>query len=214
MYLANSIFPGSAYDKSPTYLPTGRQLIEVIGVAKLTDTLQTAIPLQILSTKPKTLENDFPSLPMTLPIGAQIERVDFRLPKPPAQGDSPIFGVDLPKGCTIIGTTGEKLKITPVSLPFTPTLPAITSVSSTYAVGATAVLSRAAGVADSALPNLLGTLAAPLTFQLTCTNSADSAAGTGVRLSVTSATAYVYSRIIYTIPGDAVPTWAVDLPAS
>ncbi|NJL10941.1 MAG: hypothetical protein HC908_14300 [Calothrix sp. SM1_7_51] len=139
----------------------------------------------------------------------------MRLPRAAALGNEPVYGIDLPRGCTMIGTTGENLKVSPTTVTtHTVVSPIITSANNAYSPNSQAVLSRASGVADAAAPSLLTTvIGAPFTLQVSCSNAGNTAAGNGIRLSQAGAHAFIYARIIYSLPGDAVKPWTLDLPA-
>ncbi|RUR77002.1 hypothetical protein PCC6912_39610 [Chlorogloeopsis fritschii PCC 6912] len=207
--LGNAIFRGDAYQAAEQGIlgADGRTYVTLLAIAKLTDTLQTSIPLQVVaSSKPNTLQGKYPPVNLSVPVGGQIHRVDFRLPLRGAAGDELQYGIYLPKNCTIIGTSTDNLKVSPTSgTTHTVTAPVIASASNSYTPGAGAVLSRAAGVADQASPSLLTTVSgSPLVLQLTCSNAGNTAAGTGIRLSQTGAIAYAFARVIYSIAGDAI----------
>lgn len=210
--LGNSIGYGDWYQNDQgLILPNGRIAVTKIAIATLTDTLQITIPLNVFAPgKPNTLQGKYPPVPLSIPVGGQIDRVDFRLPKYQLPQEEYTYGLHLPKGCTIIGTTTDKLKVSPTSsTTHTVTAPVISSASSAYAPGASAVLSRAAGVADANSPSLLTTVSgSPLVLGIACSATGNDGAGTGIRLSQAGAIAYIYARVIYTIAGDAIdPTY-------
>ncbi len=207
---SNIIYPGDFTDLPEAYQPKGgfglglpgRQPIFLEGWAKLTDTLQTDIPVMIKSTKPLSLEGSYPDKALTVPIGGQIDYVGFRLPREAAEGDEPIYGVDLPRNTTLIGTTGENLKVAPTdATAHTVTAPAIASADNAFTPDSQAKASRAHGVVDAASPSLLRTVAgSALEFQISVSNAGNTAAGTGIRLSTTGAIAYIYVWVFYNIP--------------
>ncbi|MBO3463129.1 hypothetical protein G7B40_001445 [Aetokthonos hydrillicola Thurmond2011] len=195
--------------------PNGGRFIWQYARAQLTSTLQNAIPLLVPYVKPNTQLSQYPDIPLQLPVGAQIQRVDFRLPRTPTLGDASIYEIDLPKGCTIIGTTGENLKVSPTSgTTHTVVAPVITCASSSYTPNASAVLQRQSGQADQSSPSLIQTVSgSAMTLQITVSNAGNSAAGNGIALSLSGALAYIYASIIYRIDGDAIKPWSLDLPA-
>lgn len=214
--LGNSIGLGDWYQNDQgLLLPNGRIAITKVAIAILTDTLQTTIPLNVIAPgKPNTLQGKYPPVPLSIPVGGQIDRVDFRLPQALLPQEEYIYGLHLPKNCTIIGTTGENLKVSPTSgTTHTVTAPVITSASNAYTAGGSAVLSRAAGVVDAASPSLLTTVSgSALALGVAVSNAGNTAVGTGIRLSQAGAIAYIYARVCYTIPGDAINGIYLPLP--
>lgn len=215
MFAGNVIHEGDSYKRQYGIDESGRFFYEAIARARLTDVLQSAIALNIFSTKPNSVVGNFPPIPLQIPIGGHLERVDLRLPRAAAAGDEPIYGIDLPKNCTMIGTTGENLKVSPTTgTTHTVVSPVITSANNAYTPNSQAVLSRASGVPDAAAPSLLTTVTgAPLALQVSCSNAGNTAAGNGIRLSLAGTHAFIYARVIYSLPGDAVKPWSLDLPA-
>lgn len=194
--------------------PDGKRFVWQYARAPITDTLQTVIPLKVPPVKPPTMSSVYPEVPLVIPVGAQIQRVDFRLPRSVNPGEEYVYGIDLPKNCTIVGTTGENLKVSPASgTTHTVIAPLLTSVSNTYTPGAGVVLQRASGQVDAASPSLITTVSgSPLTLQMSVSNAGNTAAGNGIRLSSAKATAFIYASIVYRIDGDAVKPWNLDLP--
>lgn len=211
----NVIFSGDSYRgvNQGEISPNGRIYVELVARGELTDVLQSSIPLRIFSTRPNSLQGQFPPQNLQVPVGGQITRVDFRLPRQPSQGDEPIFGVDLPRNCTLVGTTGENLKVSPTTgSTHTTTAPVIAAANNSYTPNSQAVLSRPDGVADAA--GLLTTVSgSPLVLQATVSNAGNTAAGSGIRLSQTGARAFIFARVIFSLPGDAIAPWGLDLPA-
>ena len=207
--LGNSISYGDWYQLADQGIidVNGRNFVTTIGRGTITDTLQSIIPLRVFAPgKPLTLQARFPDLPFQVPVGGQIVRVDFRLPATLLPQEEPTFALQIPKGGTIVGTTGENLKVSPTTVTtHTVTSPVITSASNAYTPGASAVLSRSGGTGDQVSPSLLTTVAgSPLILGLAVSNAGNTAAGNGIRLSTVGAIAYVFARVIYSIPGDAV----------
>lgn len=195
--------------------PNGRVAIPLIGRATITDTLQTTLQLLVYPPgKNLILQGKYPPLPFTIPVGGQIERVDFRLPRSLLPDETYTYGLQLPKGCTIVGTTGENLKVSPTTgTTHTVTSPVITAANNAYAPGAQGVLSRAAGIGDQASPSLLTTVSgSPLTLGIAVSNAGNTAVGTGIRLSQAGAIAYIHARVIYTVAGDAVDPTLLPFP--
>lgn len=161
------------------------------GLAKLTDTLQTAIPLTIPSWRRD--QTTWPDRPLVLPAGATVNYVGLRLPEYGNQfeGASP-YGM-LPIGCQIVGTTGENLKVSPATggTTHTTTSPSIACTSNQYTPDAFATSFRPSGLPNQASPSWITTLAGSVTPQITVSNAGNTAAGNGVRLSQTGAIAFI-----------------------
>lgn len=194
--------------------PDGGRFVWQYAKALLTNTLQTAIPLMVPYVKPNTELSIYPDVPLAIPIGAQIMRVDFRLPRAIGLGDSPIYGIDLPKNVTLVGTTGENLKVSPTTgTTHTVVAPVLTAANNAYTPNTGAVLQRQAGQADQASPSLIQTVSgSPLPLQVTVSNAGNTAAGNGIALSAANVTAFIYASVIYRIDGDPVKPWNLDLP--
>lgn len=204
----NVIFTGDDYKLQGTRAPSGRVFIRQVGVARLTDALQAAIPLEVIAWgQPRILHGStYPPKPLKVPVGGQIERVDFRLPLQAIPGNEAFYGIYLPKSSTLVGTTGENLKISPTTgTTHTVTSPVITSVNNAYTAGTGAVATRASGVADQASPSLIRTVTgADLVFQVTVSNAGNTAAGNGIRLSGVGDKSLIYAQIIYSLDGDPI----------
>ena len=186
--------PLYSYDNQGVVDFRGNASQRVLGIAKLTDTLQTAIPIYIPSGKKD--QSKYPDKLLVIPSGAQVNYLGMRLPgyyyqTPEAYGY-------LPAGVTIVGTTGEKVKISPTSgTTYTQLAPAITAASSAYTPDATATAYRGIGVADAASPSILRTLGSDTTLQVTVSNAGDTAVGTGIKLSATGAIAHIVVEVYY-----------------
>lgn len=194
--------------------PDNRKRYQLWGWAKLTDTLQTSIPLLCYAlTKKGGNAASYPPKPLVIPSGAQIDSVGLSLPAANTGATDSIYGAQLPKNCTIIGTTGENLKVSPTTgTTHTVTAPVITSASNAYTAGTGAVVSRAAGVADAVSPSLLLTLGSATTYQITVSNAGNTAAGNGIRLSLTGAIAFIVAEIWYTLPPNPPNPYLFDMP--
>lgn len=214
-----TLYPGNVVALPDPYISQavlgmdGRHWYRAVARAELTDTLQTDIPLLIYSQKPNSLLGNFPPKPLILPTGAQIHKVTLRLPANAAEGFEPTYGIDLPRNTTMVGTTGELVKVATTAAPYTPVAPAIASVGNAYAANASAVLARQTAQADQAAPNLLTTLVADTTYQISVSDAGSTAAGTGISLSA-AGTAFIYADIFYALDGDAVKPWNLDLPVA
>lgn len=190
----------------------GSEQKPVYGLAKLTDQLQTSIPLIIPSWRKDQVS--FPDRNLVLSTGTVVNYVGFRLPEygNAFEGVSTPYGL-LPTGCTIIGTTGENLKVSPTTgTTHTVTTPAIACASNAYQPDASAFVWRAPGVADQASPSLLTTIASPTTLQLTVSNAGNTAVGNGIRLSQTGAIAFVLVTLWVASPQAPLRLREIELP--
>lgn len=214
----NVIFHPDPYkpDVQAIISPDGNRYVWKWARAKLTDALQTTIPLYVAAAKPVYLKDMYPDVPLTVPVGAQIQRIDFRLPGAANVGGDTNNGIYLPKNCTIIGTTGENLKVSPATgTTQTTTSPLITCSNNLYTANTGAILQRASGQVDQVSPSLLQTVTGtPLTLQITVSNAANTAAGTGIKLSAEKATSFIYAHVVYRLDGDPIKPWNFELPMS
>jgi hypothetical protein len=212
----------------------GRTWTTVTALALLTDTLQTVIPLKIYSNHspalgqtPSAIASDpnikssYPSQLLQIPVGAQVQRLSFRTPKTyptPGQqltsgGMSVRWGEYMPQGCTLIGTTGEHLKITATDgTQYTNTTPVLVAASSAYAPGTAVTYQRNSGGTDQSSPDLMRTISgSALTLVIATSNAGDTAAGTGIRLSTTGARAVIVAEIVYAMAGGGVDFPIIDV---
>ena len=209
----NSIFNTNGYDEAMNGVTgaDGRAYRSYIARAKITGELQNNIPLMLNRNSPNSDVVNF-ERPLTLPVGSWITRIDFRLPSRKREGFEKIYGLEIAGGTDIVGTTGEKLKVSFEGAVTNPT-PAIASTSSQYTPGSTAILFRPPWLADQASPSLIRQVTGgdgPL--KLVVTNAGDTALGTGIRLSTADAIAYVYVAVYVMEIGRAVTPWNHDLP--
>ena len=208
MYSANAIGYGDPYQgaEQGIILGNGKRRVTALGLATLTDTLQTLIPVKMYPPRNKELAPDYPLADIILPIGAQVIEASFRLPGARVQGFPYEFGKQLPTGCTIVGTSTNVLKVAigAVNSFAAAKTASLASASSAYPIGGSAILTRSRGVADDA-SGILNTVASTAkTINLTVDNAANDAAGTGIRLSQSGATALIAVRVVYEINDDAV----------
>lgn len=220
-----SLFPGNVTHIPDEYKLTegqgvrgtdGRIYATLIGYAKLTTTLQATIPLWNVQNVPGYLQTmKYPPKPISVPVGAQIHEVSFRLPGQRLIGDEPTYGMDLPKNATIVGTTGENLKVSPTTgTTHTTVAPVITAANNSYSPYAGAVLARDYAQVDQASPSLITKVAgSPLILQMTVSNAGNTAAGTGIRINASdsAAIAYIAARIIFSMAPDAVRPQNLDI---
>lgn len=203
-------FPLYAWKNQVVQQPDGSIIGNTVGIAKITDTMQFAIPLVIPSDRKN--KGDYADRPFIVPQGAQIIYAGIRLPGYPPANQEDIYGL-LPAGVTMIGISGEHLKISPISgTTYSVAAPVIGGANSAYAPDASAVAYRPSGVADAATPSLLTTLAAATTYQITVSNNGDSAAGTGIRLSQAGAEAYITALIAWRTDGDMIRLGDIGYP--
>lgn len=162
----------------------------VYGRARITDTLQSAIPLVIPSDRKDQVS--FLDRPFALAAGDIITYVGIRLPGNQFLGEQEFYG-QVPRGATLIGTTGENLKVSPTTgTTHTVTAPVITAANNAYALDAGVQIARTPNaMADQASPGLLTTLAADTTFQVTVSNAGNTAAGNGIRVSAATKEAHI-----------------------
>ena len=162
----------------------------VYARARVTDALQSAIPLIIPSDRKDQVS--FPDRPFVLQAGDIINYVGIRLPGYQFVGEMDFYG-QLPRGVTLVGTTGENLKVSPTTgTTHTVTAPIITAANNAYPPDGAAQVARTPNAfADQAAPGMLSTLAADTTFQITVSNAGNTAAGNGIRTSRTGVEAHI-----------------------
>jgi hypothetical protein len=169
-------------------LHTGYVLREIVGYAKLTPTLQTNIPILIPSNAQAAGELvTNPDRRLVLPIGAIVCRIALKLPRQDPNKTTQ-FG-NLPIKSTLIGTTGELVKVGADNV-FTTTDPSIAAVANAYAPNAEKTVQRPLGIAD-AIPTGLITVSAATNMSLLVSNAGSTAAGTGISTSAGVALAIV-----------------------
>jgi hypothetical protein len=208
MYSGNVIAYGDSYGgaSQAILLGNGKKRVTATGLAILTDTLRTSIPVKIYPARNKELAPDYPLADIILPIGAQVVAASFRLPGARIPGFPYEWGKQLPTGCTIVGTSTDVLKIAiGANNNFTAANTAsLASASNAYTIGGTGFITRNLAVADNA-SGILNTVASPAkTITLAVDNAANSAAGTGIRLSLAGATAAIAVKVVYEINDDPV----------
>lgn len=162
-------------------LHNGYYLNEAVGYAKIDTTLRSNISVFIPSSQAQTPGESIlsPDRLLILPVGAIVTRIGLRLPRIDPN-TTPQFG-NLPKGRTLIGTTGELVKVGYGTV-FTNTDPAIVATSNSYTPDATKTVQRPVGAADVALSGLT-TIATPTPVNLLVSNAGSTAAGNGIATS-------------------------------
>jgi hypothetical protein len=208
MYSGNVISVGDAYAgaEQSVILGNGKRRVTALGLATLTDTLQTLIPVRVYPPRNKELAPDYPTGSIILPIGAQVVEASFRLPGARVTGSQYEWGKQLPTGCTIIGTSTDVLKIAiGAANDFAASKTAsLASANSAYTIGGSALITRSRGVADDSSGILNTVSSTAKTINLAVDNAANNAAGTGIRLSLSGATALIAVRVVYEINDTAV----------
>jgi hypothetical protein len=183
-------------------LGNGRLRVPLVGVAVLTSTLQTLIPVQIFPPFNREMSEFYPPIRMQIPIGAQIVSTSFRLPSTRIPSYQYEWGRQLPDGCTIIGTTSDVLKVStgPNNATTAANTASIASAANAYLPGGNALVSRPVGTASADVAGgILTTLAAVANIAIAIDNAANNAPGTGIRLSLTGATALIAVEVVYEI---------------
>lgn len=182
-----------AADRDTVNLHNGYYLREAVGYAKITQTPQTNIPVYLPSQAQSGQEQATnPDKLLVIPAGSIIIRHALRLPKlspPTTKQSDPIQYGNLRPGATLIGVTGELVKVAPVNT-FTSTDPKIACVSNTYTPDTSATVQRGNGAADIATSSLV-TLGAATPISVVVSNSGSTAAGTGISTSIGDAFAIV-----------------------
>lgn len=171
-------------------LHNGYVLNEAVGYAKIDTTLRTSISVYVPSSQSQTPGESVnaPDRLLILPIGAIVTRIALRLPKIDPNKTTQ-YG-NLRTGATLIGTTGELVKVG-FGTTFTSTAPSIAAASSVYAPNASATVQRGNGAADVTLSNLITISGSAAPVNLLVSNAGSSAAGTGIATSAGVALAIV-----------------------
>lgn len=180
----------------------GTERKSIYAIAMLTSTLQTAIPLIVPSGKKDLVTS--PNRPLVIPTGVVINRVSIRMPEygNRLEGASS-YGL-LPQECNIVGTTGDRIKVSPTTVTtHTTVAPSLQCADSRYTPDSFSTAWRPSGVADITPPSWITTTAAPITPQITVSNTGNTAAGTGVALSQPGAIAFIVVWI--DLESDATP---------
>lgn len=170
-------------------LHNGYILNEAVGYAKIDTTLRTNISVYVPSSQSQTPGESVnaPDRLLILPIGAIVTRIALRLPKIDPNKTTQ-YG-NLRTGATLIGTTGELVKVG-YGTTFTNTAPSIAAASSVYAPNASATVQRGNAGADVALSGLV-TIGSATPVNLLVSNAGSTAAGTGIATSAGVALAIV-----------------------
>lgn len=201
MYSGNVVSPGDSYQatEQAVLLGNGKRRVTQVGLGILTDTLQTIIPVYVYPPRNKEL-TDYPLSRIIIPVGAQIVNASFRLPGSRITGFQYEWGKQLPTGCTIVGTSTDVLKVGFAQNGFSAANTAsLASANSAYTIGGTGFITRNRGVADNSSGILNTVSGSPVTANLYVDNAANNAAGTGIRLSQSGATAAIAVKLVWEI---------------
>lgn len=198
--MANRIDPANV-SQQPLYgyanqcamLEKGLDTFQLAGWVKLDTTLRSEFDIALPSHQKRKADKTF-----IVPAGATIYRIALRLPRELRADEDKKYGL-LEKKATIIGTTGENLKVASTTAAHTATSPAIVAANSIYTPNASAVL---AVNEWQALSGQLATLGADTTFKLYVSNAGNTAAGVGIRVS--SGVAFVLCEICYKMAAEAL----------
>ena len=174
-------------------LEKGIDTYQFAGWAKLDTTLRNEIEIVLPSHQRRKADK-----PFTIPSGATIYRIGLRLPRSLRADEDTKYGI-LPRGATIIGTTGENLKVASTTAGHTAASPAIVAANNSYLPNSSAVLCVNEW---QALTGQLATLGADTTFKLYCSNAGNTAAGNGIRVS--SGEAFVIAEICFKMASEAL----------
>jgi len=208
VYSANwSQDSGDSYQPLAQYLhsPFGVKIFKQVGAAIITESLQTSIPIIVYPAKNPVLAPYYPVGSLTIPVGGQILSVSLRTPTQAIQGYTNLWGATLPIGVSLVGTTGDVLKISEgANNTFTAAQTAsLVAANNAYALGSGVRFSRTFGQADA---GILTTVAStPKTLNLVVDNTGNTGAGTGIALSSTSGyKALIVVDVIWQSVDDAV----------
>lgn len=172
---------------------SGYNLVEKVGYARITSTLQNNIPVWLPSGAQSAQERiTNQDKRLIVPSGAIINSIAIRLPASETNTVTPQYG-KLQPGATLIGTAGELAKVAADAI-YTTTAPQIAAVSSAYPPNAASVVNRSiVAPADVALSTLV-VAGSALSMSLVVSNAGSTAAGNGIRTSAGDAFAIVAVR--------------------
>lgn len=162
-------------------LHNGYYLNEAVGYAKIDTTLRSNISVFIPSSQAQTPGESInsPDRLLIIPTGSIVGRIGLRLPQIDPNTTQQ-YG-NLPKGRTLVGTTGELVKVGFGNV-FTNTDPAVACVANAYVPNAAKTVQRAPGMPDVPLSGLIATVA-PTPVNLLVSNAGSTAAGNGIATS-------------------------------
>jgi hypothetical protein len=187
--------PLNGYADEVAILEPGLGSRQYVGYGKITTTPQSEIELVLPSFQKRRAD-----IPFIVPAST-VYRMSIRLPRflrEDEKGLGKKYGL-LENGATLIGTTGERLKVATIAAGHTATSPVIVSASNSYTPNGSVVI----GATEwGTLAAPLGTLASPTTFKLYVSNAGNTAAGNGI--SVSKGVAYILAEVCCKILLDAV----------
>ncbi len=208
MFTGNAISSGSDYyylEQSIDMLD-GRRAYRVRGVGLLTPTPQTAIAVNLYPPFNRELRVDYPVIPLTIPINAEVMSAAIRLPMEQPQGSTFNWGQMLPRGAGILGTSTDVVKLglssqTAATAFAAASTASITCSASRYAANSGNRLSRKQATADSAT-SILNTMGAAANLMIFVSNAANTAAGSGISLTGTTDSSLIAAEVIFCLPDD------------
>lgn len=180
-----------AKDRDTVNLHNGYYLREAVGYAKITNTLQSNIPVFLPSQAQaggELVTN--PDRRLILPVGAIISRMALRLPRIETNRTTQ-YG-NLPVGTRLIGTTGELVKLSADAV-FTTIDPAITAAANSYTPDA----SRTVQSPSNAAAGIVPALTVATSYSVVVSNAGSTAAGTGISVSSTGVDAFAIVQICW-----------------
>lgn len=174
-------------------LHSGYNLVEKVGYAKITSSLQFNIPIYLPSGAQSAQERiTNQDKRLIIPSGAIINSIALRLPSSETNTITPQYG-KLQLGATLIGTTGELAKVA-TDATYDTTAPQIAAAISAYTPGASAVVNRSIIAPASVTTSTIIVAGSALSMSLVVSNAGSTAAGNGIRTSAGDAFAIVAIR--------------------
>lgn len=174
-------------------LEPGLDSFQYVGWGQITTTPKSEIDIVLPSGQKFRGDK-----PFVIPAQATIYRMSIRLPGNTAPTVQYTYGM-LEKGATLVGTTGENLKVASTTAAHTSTAPVITADANSYNPNDAAVL---ASNEWGALAAPLGTTAAATPFKVYVSNAGNTAAGAGI--SVSKGSAFVLVEICFKMVQEAI----------
>jgi len=184
--LGNFVTRGYTWDNEVVRTAAGAYEATWHGLARLTTT--NAVELEVKAKSGRKIHGDrrYSWKPLVLPQGAVVTYAALRLPRMYDEKGSRVVG-HLANGWTIVGTTGENLKIgyDATGYRHLTTAPVVASANNAHAANGVAIAARGSAL-DAAAPSLFTTLTADTPVKLYVSNAGNTAAGTGIRLGGTA----------------------------
>ncbi len=190
--IVSPILNGNTDDKINIH--NGLILVERVGYAKLTSTLQTNIPVWLPSGAQSAQERvSNQDKRLTIPTGAIVNSVGLRLPALETNTLTPQYG-RLQPGATLIGTSGEYIKLAADAV-FTTTTPAIPCLGgNAYSANSSNMAQRSITAPADIAASLINVAASNTPVSVVVSNSGNTAAGNGIRTSAGDAFVIVVVR--------------------